>query len=86
MNKDVVTKLVKSQMITLIELNDFIVDYVKATKNVELSAIELNSIAQLIQNGLFDIKYAAKRAAEILGMTVLTILDKNGNTIKVNVY
>ena len=85
MDTTVIKKLLKNEMINEVEFNTFIVDYVKATLNKEISQEELYGITALVQNGIFNLKYAVESAARILNISVTRVLDKDGKLLRVDI-
>lgn len=86
MNKETVIKILKHQQITQQEAMEFISDYVKDTKEKEATSQELGAIFNHIQQGVFNLQYAAKNAGIKLGLNIMNIYDKNGQLIRVDVY
>ena len=82
MDKDIISKILVTRNVSDIELNSFILWYVSKTKNKEPESRELSAINTMIRRGMFDITYAAKRAAIILGLQVTELHDINRNLIK----
>ena len=81
--KEFILKIYNNQQINLEELNLFIVDYCKLMNNKIPDNLELSGILQLIQMGVFDLKYACKLAAIKLDIPLNLLYDKHGNLIKV---
>ena len=83
MNTQTIKKILQNQSINVNELNEFIIDYVKLTKNKEITSDELKGIFQLIQLGHFNLTYAAKIAGIKLNLNIRELYDKNGYLLKV---
>ena len=73
MKIDTIKKILQTNNISEQLLNEFITDYIKSEKNKDISLEELMAIRQLIQMGVFDIRYAATQAAIKLNYNVLNI-------------
>jgi len=82
MEKEIVTKILKQQQITLEELNKFIVDYIELKQAKSITPEQIQGIIQFIRMGLFDLRFAALQSAEILKMKVSTLLDADNNIIQ----
>lgn len=80
--KDTVEKIIKTGSVTELELNKFIIDYVKQKKNIEVSTQELNEIKQLISVGIFSFDHAIQEAIKDLKLQVTTITNKNGQILR----
>lgn len=82
MNKDIVKKILTSSQINQQEFFEFITDYVKSEKDEDITQIQLMGIAQAIQMGAFNLRYAAEQSASKLGIQVINILNPQGVLIK----
>jgi DNA invertase Pin-like site-specific DNA recombinase len=83
MNKKIIKKILENKQLSLIEINEFISDYVYLQKNKYPTSEELKAIITLITSGIFNITYAATQAALKIGLTITTLYDKNNYAIKV---
>lgn len=86
MNKEIVKKILTKNQVDIIELNTFITEYTHEKLNRDITPEELKGIIQLIQNGVFNLRYAASEAAKMLDLNILSISDKNSKLIRVDVY
>lgn len=86
MEKALVTKLLTSNQANISDITQFIHQYVLEEKNKEPTVQEINGIITLINNGLFDIRYALLVAARKINLIVLTAIDSNNNILKTYVY
>jgi hypothetical protein len=86
MDKKLVTKILSSNQISLEDLNTFVSEYTHEKLDKNITSQELSGIIQMIQMGMFDLRYAALEAAKMLGLHVLTIADKNGVLLKTHIY
>jgi hypothetical protein len=86
MSTDTVKKILKMERISINELNEFVVQYVKHFKNIDISHEYLYGIVHLIQSGVFDLNYAAEQAARALGINLARVLNSNNQVIKVFFY
>ena len=82
MNKDTVKKILTNTQINQKEFFEFITDYVKSEKDEDVTQEQLMGIAQAIQMGAFNIRYAAEQAAAKLNIKVTNLIDRNGALIK----
>ena len=64
--KEFINKIVNNQQVNINELNAFIVDYCKLMENKIPDATELVAIAQMIQNGMFNLIYEDKNTKLIV--------------------
>ena len=80
--KEFINKIVNNQQVNINELNTFIVDYCKLMENKIPDATELVAIAQMIQNGMFNLIYAVKNACIKLNIQLNILYDKHGQQIK----
>lgn len=84
---DIIRRIIKRQPITLEELNSFVTSYVEKKLNKVLTAEELAGIINLIQNGFFDVIFAAKQYALMLNYQPIDVVDLKTNTIiKSDIY
>lgn len=86
MNKDTIIQILTLNTVELNTLNEFIAEYVHDELHRDPTKEELAGIVQAIQSGLFDLRYAATRAAQALNLYVMNIFDKNGVLLKTHVY
>lgn len=82
MNKETVKKILTNTQINQKEFFEFITDYVKSEKDEDVTQEQLMGIAQAIQMGAFNIRYAAEQAAAKLNIKVTNLIDRNGALIK----
>ncbi len=69
------------------ELNEFLVAYIKDTKNKDLTTEELAGIKQLISMGAFDLNYAIKQAAMNLKLQPVSVVNINTKQVlRMDVY
>lgn len=88
MYKEIIIKILNNTQITENELSEFILEYVKEEKNIELSGNQLLNIKALIKRGQFNLYYAAKMAAtKFKELTVVAVQDLNtGQILKTICY
>lgn len=85
MDRNTVVKILKKESITLEELNAFIIDYVKHTLDKNISQIELSAITELVQSGIFSLSFAAEKVANVLGISITRIFNKNGDLLRTDI-
>ena len=83
--KELIKKILSLENITQEELNTFIVEYVYLMKNRDVSSQELTKIVLLVQNGAFNIVFAAEQAGIKLGYNITKLYDKNGYLLNVTI-
>jgi hypothetical protein len=83
MDKSIITKILKSQQITQIELNTFITEYIKLVKDEDITTQQLQMISTLVQSGHFNLFYAAKIAALKLDLNFDVLTDRSGDILNV---
>lgn len=86
MNKELIQRLLASNHVTSQDLNEFISQYTYNKLNRHITGEELQGISQLIQMGMFNLRYAVIEAAKDLNLNVMSAFDKNGNILKTYVY
>jgi len=86
MNVELVKRLLTTNQINITDVNVFVTEYVLEKKKRDVTSDELNKITMLLQNGTFNLRYALLAAADILGLTVMTVVDSKGKIIYTNVY
>jgi predicted transcriptional regulator YheO len=86
LDKQLITKLLTESQSKVTDINHFVVQYVYATKKQELSAQQLATILQALQGGLFNLRFALLRAAQLLNLNVLTVFNKQQQYVKTLVY
>lgn len=86
MDKELVKRLLTSNQIDITDLNIFISDYVLHTKKRHVTPQELHGIVALLNNGVFNLRFALMEAARALDLTVLTATNGNGQIIHTSVY
>ena len=77
MNKETITKILKNQPISQQEASEFIVDYCKSEKEIDITAQQIQGIMQAIQMGMFNLNYAARQAANKENMQIVDIIKDN---------
>lgn len=78
-----IEKIINNKQIQIEELNKFIVDYLKLMDKREPTVQEISQIAQLIQMGMMDLRFAVMSASKKLGMQIDTLSYANtGQIIK----
>lgn len=82
MNKQIVIRLLTTEQIDLNELADFVNEYTFNELNRRITSEELSGIIQAIRMGIFDIRYAAMKAAYDLKLNVMEIFNRNGYLVK----
>lgn len=83
----IIERILKQKKLKVDEINEFIVGYVKEVKGTEPTAKELNMIIQMIQQGQFNINYAAKEYAKLLGYTVISVeVMATRRVLRIDVY
>ena len=68
------------------DVADFIVQYVKEEKNIEITPIQLENIFILIKFGAFNLNEAIKRACIREKLTFISLFTKEGVFLKSYVY
>jgi len=87
MYKDIVKKILTTGQINEAELNEFLVAYIKDTKNKDLTTEELAGIKQLISMGTFNLEYAVKQAAMNLKLQPVSVVNINTKQVlRMDVY
>lgn len=86
MKKELIQRLLASNTVTSEDLNEFISQYTFNKLNRHITGEELQSISQLIQMGVFNLRYAAIEAAKDLGLNIISAFDKNGVIIYTHIY
>ena len=76
--KEFINKIFSNQQVTIEELSNFIVEYAELCDIKNTTPQHIQIAVQLIQNGMFDLKYACKNCAKKLGLKVIELKDKNG--------
>lgn len=85
--KEVVKKILSGKQPTLAEVNKFIVGYVESERGKVPTAEQMEGILNMLQNGLFNLSFAAKKYALTLGLNVVSLQDiATGRLIKTYVY
>ena len=85
MDRNTVVKILKKESITLQELNAFIIDYTKHTLDKDISQVELSAIAELVQSGIFNLGFAAEKVANVLGISITRVFNKNGDLLRTDI-
>lgn len=86
MYKEVVKKFLKRQPINDADFNEFVTTYIKNKKNMNISGQQLMAIKQLVMQGIFKLDNAIKEAAEELKLQVVTLTNKEGQILRVDIY
>ena len=76
--KEFINKIFSNQQVTIEELSNFIVEYSELCGIKDTTSQHIQAAIQLIQNGMFDLRYACKNCAGKLGLQVVEMRDKNG--------
>ena len=76
--KAFINKIFSNQQVTIEELSNFIVEYSDLCGIKDTAPQHVQIAVQLIQNGMFDLRYACKNCASKLGLQVVEMRDKNG--------
>ena len=79
--KEFINKIFSNQQVTIEELSQFIVEYAELCEIRSTTSQHIQFAIQLIQNGMFDLKYACKNCAKKLGLQVVEMYDKNGQLL-----
>ena len=79
--KEFINKIFSNQQVTIEELSKFIVEYAELCEIRSTTPQHIQFAIQLIQNGMFDLKYACKNCAKKLGLQVVEMYDKNGQIL-----
>ena len=79
--KEFINKILSNQQVTIEELSKFIVEYAELCEIKNTTPQHIQFAIQLIQNGMFDLKYACKNCAKKLGLRVVEMYDKNGQLL-----
>ena len=79
--KEFINKIFSNQQVTIEELSSFIVEYSELCGIKDTTPQHIQFAIQLIQNGMFDLKYACKNCAKKLELQVVEMYDKNGQLL-----
>lgn len=79
--KEFIVKVLTEEKVTTEELAKFIVEYCELCGIVNTTGEQVLMAIQLIQQGLFDLKYACKNCANKIGLQITETLDKNGKIL-----
>ena len=79
--KEFINKIFLNQKVTIEELSKFIVEYAELCEIKNTTPQHIQFAIQLIQNGMFDLKYACKNCAKKLGLRVVEMYNKNGQLL-----
>ena len=79
--KEFINKILSNQQVSIEELSKFIVEYAELCEIKNTTPQHIQFAIQLIQNGMFDLKYACKNCAKKLGLRVVEMCDKNGQLL-----
>lgn len=83
---DTIKKILTNNPITIEELNVFLDEYIVNQLKRVANPQQLEAITQLIQQGIFDLKYAATQSAILANLNIVNIHDVEGNIINTDVY
>ena len=83
--KEFINKIFSNQQVTIEELSKFIVEYAELCEIRSTTPQHIQFAIQLIQNGMFDLKYACKNCAKKLGLQVVEMYDKNGQLLYIKI-
>lgn len=87
MNKEIIHKVLNNQKLQISDITQFVTEYIKLKKGVEITSEQLNGIVQLILSGHFNLQYAAEQAALHFNIYVCKIIDiKTNEIIKIYTY
>lgn len=76
--KEFIDKIFSNEKVSIEELGNFIVEYSELCGIKNTTPQHIQFAIQLIQNGMFDLRYACKNCATKLGLQVVEMKDKNG--------
>ena len=76
--KEFINKIFSNEKVSIEELSNFIVEYYELCGIKDTTSQHVQITVQLIQNGMFDLRYACKNYASQLGLQVVEMRDKNG--------
>ena len=76
--KEFINKIFSNEKVSIEELSNFIVEYSELCGIKNTTSQHIQFAIQLIQNGMFDLRYACKNCASKLGLQVVEMRDKNG--------
>ena len=79
--KEFISKIFSNQQVTIEELSNFIVEYSELCGIKDTTPQHIQFAIQLIQNGMFDLRYACKNCAKKLGLQLVEMYDKNGQLL-----
>ena len=79
--KEFINKIFSNQQVTIEELSKFIVEYAELCEIRSTTPQHIQFAIQLIQNGMFDLKYACKNCAKKLGLQIVEMYDKHGQLL-----
>lgn len=79
--KEFINKIFSNQKVTIEELSNFLVEYAELCEIRSTTPQHIQFAIQLIQNGMFDLKYACKNCAKKLGLQLVEMYDKNGQLL-----
>ena len=79
--KEFINKIFSNEKVSIEELSNFIVEYSELCGIKNTTPQHVQIAAQLIQNGMFDLKYACKNCAKKLGLQIVEMYDKNGQLL-----
>ena len=83
--KEFINKIFSNQQVTIEELSKFIVEYAELCEIRSTTPQHIQFAIQLIQNGMFDLKYACKNCAKKLGLQIVEMYDKNGQLLYIKI-
>ena len=87
MNKNVIKRILLGEKISEKEYNELLVDYIKETKNSDVTPEQLVVIKTLIHQGVFNMSYVLEEAARMTNLQIDKLIDMNSGTIiKIFVY
>ena len=85
--KEIITKILGNKTLTMEELTEFIEKYIEHKKGKPPTGEQIMHIVKLLQNGMFDVLYAADQYARDLGLTVVRVVEiKTMRTLRTDVY
>jgi predicted transcriptional regulator YheO len=84
--KEFINKIFSNQQVNLTELSQFITEYAELCEIKNTTSQHIQAAIQLIQHGIFDLRYACKNCASKLGLQVVELIDtKTGQLIYIKI-
>lgn len=79
---EIIKKILSNQNISINELSEFLIEYIKLFSGKEPNSNELQTMVQMIQIGMFDLNYMIKNACIKLNLQLYEITNQHGQLIK----